>query len=55
MGLELLKEYSNLLNAHTKYGVSSSCKIGKLDLLTLTGSSRICIYELIDLNVAISS
>jgi hypothetical protein len=35
MGLELLKEYSNLLNAHTKYGVSSSIYITKAECVTL--------------------
>ncbi len=31
MRLELLKAYSNLLNANTKYGVSSSIYITKAD------------------------
>ncbi len=35
MRLELLLAYSNLLNAHSKYGVSSSIYITKADCVTL--------------------
>jgi hypothetical protein len=35
MRLELLLAYSNLLNAHSKYGVSSSIYITKADCFTL--------------------
>ncbi len=35
MRLELLKAYPNLLNAHSKYGVSSSIYITKADCVAL--------------------
>ncbi len=35
MHLELLKEYPNLLNAYSKYGVSSSIYITKADCVAL--------------------
>jgi hypothetical protein len=35
MRLELLKAYPNLLNAHSKYGVSSSIYIPKTDCVAL--------------------
>ncbi len=34
MRLELLLAYSNLLNVHSKYGVSSSIYIMKVDCVT---------------------
>ncbi len=36
MGFELLKAYPNLLNAHLKYGVSSSIYITKADCVALS-------------------
>ncbi len=35
MRLELLKAYPNLLNAHSKYGMSSSMYIMKADCVAL--------------------
>jgi hypothetical protein len=35
MRLELLKAYPNLLNAHSKYGVSCSIHITKADCVAL--------------------
>jgi hypothetical protein len=35
MHLELLLAYSNLLNVHSKYGLSSSIYITKADCVTL--------------------
>jgi hypothetical protein len=35
MHLELLKAYPNVLNAHSKYGVSCSIYITKADCVTL--------------------
>jgi hypothetical protein len=37
MRLELLKAYPNLLDAHSKYGVSSSIYITKVDCVAVGG------------------
>jgi hypothetical protein len=44
MRLELLKAYPNLLNAHSKYGVSCSVYITKADCVAL-GAHMICKIE----------
>jgi hypothetical protein len=41
MCLELLKAYPNLLNAHSKYGVSSSICITNADCVALDSSRHI--------------
>jgi hypothetical protein len=40
MCLELLKAYPNLLNAHSKYGVSRSFYITKADCVALGASMK---------------
>jgi hypothetical protein len=40
MRLELLKAYPNLLNEHSKYGVSSSIYIMKADCVALGASMK---------------